>query len=40
MVNVLDLPTEDVAIGLGHTDGGELVRSSTGTATASAPSTA
>ena len=26
MVNVLDLPTEDVAIALGHTDGGELVR--------------
>lgn len=26
MVNVLELPTEDVAIALGHTDGGELVR--------------
>lgn len=26
MVNVLDLPPEDVAISLGHTDGGELVR--------------
>lgn len=26
MVNVLDLPSEDVAIALGHTDGGELVR--------------
>ena len=26
MVNVLDLPSEDVAIVLGHTDGGELVR--------------
>jgi hypothetical protein len=25
-VNVLDLPSEDVAIALGHTDGGELVR--------------
>jgi hypothetical protein len=24
MVNVLDLPSEDVAIALGHTDGGEL----------------
>ncbi len=26
MVNELDLPSEDVAIALGHTDGGELVR--------------
>jgi integrase len=26
MVNMLDLPSEDVAIALGHTDGGELVR--------------
>ena len=26
MVNVLELPAEDVAIALGHTDGGELVR--------------
>lgn len=26
MVNVLGLPSEDVAIALGHTDGGELVR--------------
>lgn len=26
MVNVIDLPSEDVAIALGHTDGGELVR--------------
>jgi hypothetical protein len=26
MVNILDLPSEDVAIALGHTDGGELVR--------------
>jgi integrase len=26
MVNVLDLPSEDVAIALGHTDGGDLVR--------------
>jgi integrase len=26
MVNVLDLPSEDVAIALGHTGGGELVR--------------
>jgi hypothetical protein len=26
MVNVLDLPSEDVALALGHTDGGELVR--------------
>jgi hypothetical protein len=26
MVNVLELPYEDVAIALGHTDGGELVR--------------
>jgi hypothetical protein len=26
MVNVLDLLSEDVAIALGHTDGGELVR--------------
>lgn len=26
VVNVLDLPSEDVAIALGHTDGGELVR--------------
>ena len=26
MVNVLDVPSEDVAIALGHTDGGELVR--------------
>jgi integrase len=26
MVNLLDLPSEDVAIALGHTDGGELVR--------------
>ncbi len=26
MVNVLTLPSEDVAIALGHTDGGELVR--------------
>jgi integrase len=26
MVNVLDLPSEDVAIALGHTDGGQLVR--------------
>jgi hypothetical protein len=26
MVNVLDLPSEDVAIALGHTDGGKLVR--------------
>jgi hypothetical protein len=25
MVNVLELPSEDVAIALGHTDGGELV---------------
>jgi hypothetical protein len=25
MVNVLDVPSEDVAIALGHTDGGELV---------------
>jgi hypothetical protein len=26
MTNVLDLPSEDVAIALGHTDGGDLVR--------------
>jgi integrase len=26
MVNILDVPSEDVAIALGHTDGGELVR--------------
>jgi hypothetical protein len=26
MVNVLDVRPEDVAIALGHTDGGELVR--------------
>jgi hypothetical protein len=26
MVNVLDVPFEDVAIAPGHTDGGELVR--------------
>lgn len=26
MVNVLELPSEDVAIALGHTDGGQLVR--------------
>jgi hypothetical protein len=26
MVNVLELSSEDVAIALGHTDGGELVR--------------
>jgi integrase len=26
MVNVLEMPSEDVAIALGHTDGGELVR--------------
>ena len=26
MVNMLELPSEDVAIALGHTDGGELVR--------------
>ncbi len=26
MANVLDLPSEDVAIALGHEDGGELVR--------------
>lgn len=26
MVNVLELPSEDVAIALGHTDGDELVR--------------
>lgn len=26
MVNVLELPSEDVAIALGHTDGGDLVR--------------
>jgi hypothetical protein len=26
MVNELELPSEDVAIALGHTDGGELVR--------------
>jgi hypothetical protein len=26
MVNVLELPSEDVAIALGHTEGGELVR--------------
>jgi hypothetical protein len=26
MVNVLELPSEDIAIALGHTDGGELVR--------------
>jgi hypothetical protein len=26
MVNVLEVPFEDVAIALGHTDGGELVR--------------
>lgn len=26
MVNELCLPSEDVAIALGHTDGGELVR--------------
>jgi hypothetical protein len=26
MVNALELPSEDVAIALGHTDGGELVR--------------
>ena len=26
MVNVLDVPSEDVAIAVGHTDGGELVR--------------
>ena len=26
MVNVLDLVSEDVAIALGHTDGGDLVR--------------
>jgi integrase len=26
MINMLDLPSEDVAIALGHTDGGELVR--------------
>jgi integrase len=26
IVNVLELPSEDVAIALGHTDGGELVR--------------
>jgi hypothetical protein len=26
MVNVLEMPSEDVAIALGHQDGGELVR--------------
>ena len=26
MVNVLELPSEDVATALGHADGGELVR--------------
>jgi hypothetical protein len=26
MVNMLELPSEDVAIALGHTDSGELVR--------------
>ncbi len=26
MINLLELPSEDVAIALGHTDGGELVR--------------
>lgn len=26
MINVLELPSEDVAIALGHTDGGVLVR--------------
>lgn len=26
MVNVLEMPSDDVAIALGHTDGGELVR--------------
>jgi hypothetical protein len=26
MVNELELPSEDVAIALGHSDGGELVR--------------
>jgi hypothetical protein len=26
MTNVLELPSEDVAIALGHNDGGELVR--------------
>jgi hypothetical protein len=26
MVNVLDVPSEDVTIALGHTDGRELVR--------------
>jgi hypothetical protein len=40
MVNVLDVPSEDVAIELGHTDGGELVRRLYGTATTSAPWTA
>jgi hypothetical protein len=40
MVNVLDLPSEDVAIALGHTDGGELVAACTATATTSEPLTA
>jgi hypothetical protein len=31
-VNVLELPSEDVAIALGHTDCGEIVRELTGTA--------
>ncbi len=26
IIDVLDLPSEDAAIALGHTDGGELVR--------------
>ena len=40
MVNELELPSEGVAIALGHTDGGELVRKLYGIAIANGPSIA
>jgi hypothetical protein len=40
MMNVLELPSEDVAIALGHTDAASSFASSTGTVTTSARSIA
>jgi hypothetical protein len=40
MVNELEMSSEDVAIALGHQDGGSLVRRLYGTATRAARSTA
>jgi hypothetical protein len=40
MVNELELPSEGIAIALGRTDGGELVRKLYGIAIANGPSIA